>query len=255
MEIFDLPPMLKGNEQDLPNLRNYLIRLGDEIKRIQNDVSTIESIEQIVKNAEKAIEYTEQAIKTKQNILTFDSVPTAGSNNPVKSDGIKTELAKYLLKAGGTMTGAVSLYKDSTVSASPASGDNSTKVATTAWVKSLVEKEKKYQNGEKVSLQGGIYAGFLSSSQKAIYFFVPLQKDLSEIASATLTDVSWQIRHVGGGYLANNVKLASICQTITCNKYPSGIRVAAVSSTALSATNNTPLVVSSAGANIITLSS
>lgn len=88
MEIFDLPPMLKGNEQDLPNLRNYLIRLGDEIKRITNDLSAIESIEKIVAKTETAIKFTEESLNTKQNKLTFDEKPEAGSTNPVTSEGI-----------------------------------------------------------------------------------------------------------------------------------------------------------------------
>lgn len=100
MEIFDLPPMLKGNEQDLPNLRNYLIRLGDEIKRITNDLSAIESIEKIVKNTEFAIKYTEESLNTKQNKLTFDDEPTDGSTNPVTSEGIYQAFLKSIYPVG-----------------------------------------------------------------------------------------------------------------------------------------------------------
>ena len=100
MEIFDLPPMLKGNEQDLPNLRNYLIRLGDEIKRITNDLSAIESIEKIVKNTEFAIKYTEESLNTKQNKLTFDDEPTEGSTNPVTSEGIYQAFLESIYPVG-----------------------------------------------------------------------------------------------------------------------------------------------------------
>lgn len=100
MEIFDLPPMLKGNEQDLPNMRNYLIRLGDEIKRITNDISAIESIEKIVKNTEFAIKYTEESLNTKQNKLTFDDEPKDGSKNPVTSEGIYQAFLESIYPVG-----------------------------------------------------------------------------------------------------------------------------------------------------------
>ena len=51
----------------------------------------------------------EDALGKKQNTLTFDDTPTAGSNNPVKSGGIKTALDGKFDKTGGTITGTITL--------------------------------------------------------------------------------------------------------------------------------------------------
>ena len=45
----------------------------------------------------------------KQNTLTFDTTPTAGSTNPVTSGGVKTALDGKINKSGDTMTGALNL--------------------------------------------------------------------------------------------------------------------------------------------------
>lgn len=41
------------------------------------------------KNAEAAKKYIDTLLKKKQDVLTFDTIPTADSKNPVTSDGIK----------------------------------------------------------------------------------------------------------------------------------------------------------------------
>ena len=61
-----------------------------------------------------------EALSGKQDTLEFDDAPTAGSTNPVTSDGVKTALDGKLDKSGGTMTGniiwsgGVALQNDST---------------------------------------------------------------------------------------------------------------------------------------------
>lgn len=57
-------------------------------------------------NAEAAKKYIDALLKKKQDILTFDTIPTAGSTNPVTSDGIKkaidaktVDLSNYYTKA------------------------------------------------------------------------------------------------------------------------------------------------------------
>ena len=45
------------------------------------------------KNAEAIKTYVSHVLATKQDKLMFDTVPTAGSTNPVTSDGINTALS------------------------------------------------------------------------------------------------------------------------------------------------------------------
>lgn len=47
----------------------------------------------------------------KQNALTFDNSPTSGSANPVKSGGVYTALGDKFDKAGGTVSGNVSIQR------------------------------------------------------------------------------------------------------------------------------------------------
>ena len=49
--------------------------------------------------------YVDAALAGKQDVLTFDSTPTAGSSNPVTSSGIAAALADKLDTAGGTISG------------------------------------------------------------------------------------------------------------------------------------------------------
>ena len=100
-----------------------------------------------------------------------------------------------------------------------------------------------YQSGDTINLAQMIFAGHLTSGSKSINFFIPLPKDMSNITSASLSvDTSWNIRHSDGGYIITGSPLASfatphfaICST--------GVLVYADASTALSVTNNTPIVV------------
>lgn len=52
----------------------------------------------------------------KQNTLTFDTVPTKGSTNPVKSSGVFDVLATKLPLSGGTMTGAITAIRETQIS-------------------------------------------------------------------------------------------------------------------------------------------
>lgn len=58
------------------------------------------------KNAEAAKKYIDTLLKKKQDVLTFDTIPTADSKNPVTSNGIKkaidaktVDLSNYYTKA------------------------------------------------------------------------------------------------------------------------------------------------------------
>lgn len=48
---------------------------------------------------------TKTEVASKQDKLTFDTTPTAGSNNPVTSGGVKSALDNKLSLTGGTLTG------------------------------------------------------------------------------------------------------------------------------------------------------
>lgn len=63
-------------------------------------------IEILQKNAEAAKKYIDTLLKKKQDVLTFDTIPTADSKNPVTSNGIKkaidaktVDLSNYYTKA------------------------------------------------------------------------------------------------------------------------------------------------------------
>ena len=49
---------------------------------------TIDNSEEVDRKIDEAKTELEAQIDTKQDTLTFDNVPTSGSNNPVKSDGV-----------------------------------------------------------------------------------------------------------------------------------------------------------------------
>lgn len=68
-------------------------------------------------------------LATKQNTLTFDTIPTAGSTNPVTSDGIKTALSSATVtKLANART--ISLSGNATGSAS-FDGSNDITISTT----------------------------------------------------------------------------------------------------------------------------
>ena len=55
-------------------------------------------------------------LDTKQDTLTFDTVPTKGSTNLVESSGVFDALATKLPLSGGTMTGAITAIRETQVS-------------------------------------------------------------------------------------------------------------------------------------------
>lgn len=67
----------------------------------------------------------------KQDKLTFDSTPTAGSTNPVTSGGVKSALDAKANLASPTFTGTPK-------APTAAAGTNTTQIATTAFVKTAV---------------------------------------------------------------------------------------------------------------------
>ena len=55
-------------------------------------------------------------LDTKQDTLTFDTVPTEGSTNLVKSSGVFDALSTKLPLSGGTMTGAITAIRETQIS-------------------------------------------------------------------------------------------------------------------------------------------
>lgn len=70
-----------------------------------SQLDTMSSDIEIMKNNISALD------ANKQNKLTFDSVPTANSNNPVQSKGILSALNNKLSLSGGTLTGNLNIQR------------------------------------------------------------------------------------------------------------------------------------------------
>jgi hypothetical protein len=120
-------------------------------------------------------------------------------------------------------------------------------VAWGSWVKFCgtfdTSYHLRYASGDTIVLDNMIFAGFLTSSAKNIWFFIPLPKDLSDITSASLSvDTSWEARHSDGGYLIQTAPLASY-GSITCEVVSTGVRITVQASSATSFTNNAPVSV------------
>jgi hypothetical protein len=75
--------------------------------------------------------YTESEMDTKlsgkQNSLTFDDAPTASSNNPVKSGGVKTALDAKVTASGGEIGNTVVTFTDATGTRANLSSGDTTK--------------------------------------------------------------------------------------------------------------------------------
>ena len=76
-----------------------------DVGNVQEQLDTIkaEQTEQNTKisNNKREIDSVKQDLSGKQNVLTFDATPTAGSNNPVTSDGIKKAIDASAGGGGG----------------------------------------------------------------------------------------------------------------------------------------------------------
>ena len=95
-------------QEEIDNINNSLSTLQSEVAKLKNDVNNLNPDEvqrkldamQTEINGVKAsvatltaeVSAVKQGLAGKQDKLTFDSTPTAGSNNPVTSDGIKKAL-------------------------------------------------------------------------------------------------------------------------------------------------------------------
>lgn len=94
-------------------------------------------------------------------------------------------------------------------------------------------------------------AGMLSGGQKGVYFTIPVDKSMKKITTATIESSNVQIRHADGGYIAQNVSLASL-GTLSVSKISDrNLSVVLTLTNAASQTNNSVITVS---INSITIS-
>ena len=117
------PPPRGSGENQLRELRDYITRLKDELEFLLThlgednlDTDLTACVKQIrtsagdISDIEGEISDINTALAGKQNTLTFDDSPTSGSDNPVKSGGVYTELLKtpkykqYVLGDAQTIT-------------------------------------------------------------------------------------------------------------------------------------------------------
>lgn len=87
------------------------------------------------------------AIKNKQDTLTFDTTPTANSENPVTSGGVKSALDLKAPLASPTFTGTPK-------APTAAAGTNTTQLATTAFVGTAVTNGVKNKADKATTLSG-----------------------------------------------------------------------------------------------------
>jgi predicted nucleic acid-binding Zn-ribbon protein len=105
---------------DVGNVQEQLDAIKQEQteqnKKISDNKTAVDSVKESVANQETDITALQEttaghttaieALQTgKQNVLTFDATPTAGSNNPVTSDGIKKAIDASAGGGGGGGTG------------------------------------------------------------------------------------------------------------------------------------------------------
>ena len=167
--IFDLPPILKGTaEEQTKSLRNYLVQMAEELRRIEHDIdamanidTTVSKITDLVGNIESIIGSKADKTELSNGRVTRVGVADVGSGiNPMYLDegipavsdadvgsadkpifmadgelqAVAHAMSEYLLLTGGTMTGALTLASNSDLASSPSATDNSPKIASTAWI-------------------------------------------------------------------------------------------------------------------------
>ena len=104
------PPPPRGYVEDqLRELRDYITRMKDELEfllthlgtdnmeqgltnKILDAADSVDQVDKAEKILEGRVDRVETALDDKQDVLTFDTAPTASSTNPVTSEGVFTAL-------------------------------------------------------------------------------------------------------------------------------------------------------------------
>lgn len=97
--------------------------------------------------------------------------------------------------------------------------------------------EMYYHVGDTVNIANVLCAGILTGAQKELRFFVPLSKPIGSDVSNASVSGNWYIRHADGGYIANNVTLASL-GTTALTQTDCGIQIRVQLTNAVSFSNN-----------------
>ena len=118
-QLTGLNDTVSGHTETIATLKGTQTTQGQTItqhgEQLNSNTEAIESLETEYGTLAEKVNTQETQIQGKQDKLTFDSTPTAGSNNPVTSDGIKKAI-----DAGGGGGGSVTL--DDTVTQSSQNG-------------------------------------------------------------------------------------------------------------------------------------
>ena len=118
-QLKSLNETVSGHTETIETLARTQATQGETItqhgEKLTSNTAAIESLETEYGTLAEKVNTQGTQIQSKQDKLTFDSTPTAGSNNPVTSDGIKKAI-----EAGGGGGGGVTL--DDTVTQSSQNG-------------------------------------------------------------------------------------------------------------------------------------
>ena len=118
-QLTGLNETVSGHTETIETLTETQTTQGETItqhgEQLNSNTEAIESLETEYGTLAEKVNTQATQIQGKQDKLTFDSTPTAGSNNPVTSDGIKKAI-----DAGGGGGGSVTL--DDTVTQSSQNG-------------------------------------------------------------------------------------------------------------------------------------
>lgn len=173
--------------------------------------------------------------------------------NPSPYDGTSIYWADYqLIEVGEGVNNTVNVYfsydkyarlsspafTGNPTAPTPSAGDDSTKIATTAFIQDAIEEATQYKVGDTISLLGEIYAGVVSRSSQDVYFFIPLPKGFKNVSSVAISG-NWYVRG-NGVNIVSNATLASVgtvTETITSN----GVQIKVVLNTASTITTNTAI--------------
>lgn len=109
-------------------------------------------------------------------------------------------------------------------------------------------------NSGVIELSGFMCAGYLTGSQKAIYFCIPLPGIKGGVSSGALSG-GYVIRDADGGYIGNSAgQTLQSLGTVTVNIMPNCVYIKVDLNTASTYTNNTPIVVNCQANSYLTLS-
>lgn len=108
-----------------------------------------------------------------------------------------------------------------------------------------------YTAGDSIDLSYSISAGYIAASGANIYFYIPVNKPMSDVSGATLSG-SFTIRHADGGFIGSNAgQPLTDLGAVTITPYETGLYVRCVMNTPSALTNQAPIsVLAASGAQL-----